>query len=99
MKLTYLSVLMLAGFTQSANATGLHTCDSGAREHWKSADALAQKLGDGGWQVRKIKVDGGCYEVYGTTPEGQRGEAYFHPQTLELEIIARRGKVLYRNSD
>jgi sulfoxide reductase heme-binding subunit YedZ len=33
--------------------------------------------------VRRIKVDGGCYEVYGQNDKGQRVEAYFHPVTLE----------------
>jgi hypothetical protein len=32
--------------------------------------------------VRKSKVDGGCYEVYGTDPQGNRVEAYFHPGQL-----------------
>ena len=39
---------------------------------------------------------GGCYEVYGTTPEGDRVEAYFHPVTLEKLYVARRGEVLFR---
>ncbi len=79
-----------------ANATGLHTCDSGDTSQWQTKEHLKQKLLDEGWKVRKIKEDGGCYEVYATTPDGQRGEAYFHPVTLELEIIARRGQVIFR---
>lgn len=81
---------------QFARATGLHTCDSGDKANWQSIDALQKKLIDEGWKVRKIKEDGGCYEVYATTPEGERGEAYFHPETLELEIIARRGKIIFQ---
>jgi sulfoxide reductase heme-binding subunit YedZ len=33
--------------------------------------------------VRRIKVDGGCYEVYALNDKGQRVEAYFHPVTFE----------------
>jgi len=33
--------------------------------------------------MRRIKVDGGCYEVYALNDKGERVEAYFHPQTLE----------------
>ncbi len=98
-KITFLSALFIAVSHQSVGATGLHTCDSGDEAGWQSKDALQQKLTEEGWKVRKIKEDGGCYEVYATTPEGQRGEAYFHPETFELEIIARRGKVLYRKED
>jgi hypothetical protein len=57
---------------------------------------LQQTLKTQGWKVRKSKVDGGCYEVYGTTPEGDRVEAYFHPVTLEKLLVSRRGKVLFK---
>ena len=57
---------------------------------------LTEKLVKEGWTVRKAKVDGGCYEVYGATPEGVRVEAYFHPVTLEKLYVAKRGQVLFR---
>ena len=37
-----------------------------------SARPLVEHLTRQGWQVRRTKVDGGCYEVYGTTPQGDR---------------------------
>lgn len=36
-----------------------------------------------GWEVRNIKVDGRCYEVYALDEKRERVEAYFHPVTLE----------------
>ena len=39
-------------------------------------------LKDKGWTVRRIKEDGGCWEVYGLDEKGKRMEAYFHPVTL-----------------
>lgn len=63
-------------------ATGLATCDSGPRENWQPQDKLAAMLKDKGWQVRRIKEDGGCYEVYALDEKGQRMESYFHPRTL-----------------
>jgi hypothetical protein len=65
-----------------AHATGLATCDSGAQESWQPQEKLAAALKEKGWQVRRIKVDGGCYEVYALDEKGQRVEAYFHPRTL-----------------
>lgn len=82
--------------TSPASATGAIKCQAGPQSGWKSQDALKAKLIKEGWQVRKSKVDGGCYEVYGTTPEGDRVEAYFHPVTLEKLYVARRGEVLFR---
>ncbi|HKU14185.1 MAG TPA: PepSY domain-containing protein [Steroidobacteraceae bacterium] len=65
-----------------AFATGLATCDSGPQESWQPQATLEKQLKDKGWQVRKIKVDGGCYEVYALNEKGERVEAYFHPKTL-----------------
>ena len=66
----------------SASATGLATCDSGPRSGWQASEVLEKKLTEGGWKVRRIKEDGGCYEVYALDDKGQRVEAYFHPVTL-----------------
>ncbi|HEX2828511.1 MAG TPA: PepSY domain-containing protein [Burkholderiales bacterium] len=65
-----------------AFATGLATCDSGPREGWQPQGKLEKQLVAQKWQVRRIKVDGGCYEVYGINDKGERVEAYFHPVTL-----------------
>ncbi|MEM7300161.1 MAG: PepSY domain-containing protein [Pseudomonadota bacterium] len=83
----------------TANATGLYSCDSGDRSEWKSKDHLINKVKSEGWSVRRVKEDGGCYELYGTNPEGQRVEAYFHPVTLEKHLVARRGQILFRKED
>jgi len=99
MKALFITLFITSLFFQSANATGLHRCDSGERSSWQSQESLKDKLLADGWKVRKIKEDGGCYEVYGTSPEGKRGEAYFHPQTFELELIARRGQILFRKGE
>ncbi len=86
-------------FAVSASATGLYSCDSGDKSDWKSMQDLEAKMEAEGWTVRRIKEDGGCYEAYGTTPEGQRVEAYFHPVTLEKHLVARRGQILFRKEN
>jgi len=65
-----------------AQATGLASCDSGPRERWQPQEKLAAMLKEKGWTVRRIKEDGGCYEVYALDDKGQRVESYFHPLTL-----------------
>ena len=65
-----------------AHATGLATCDSGPKTGWQPQETLEKKLVDDKWKVRRIKVDGGCYEVYAINDKGERVEAYFHPVTL-----------------
>ena len=66
----------------AAHATGLATCDSGPKSGWQPQAKLEQSLKDKGWTVRKIKEDGGCYEVYALDDKGQKVEVYFHPVTL-----------------
>lgn len=65
-----------------ASATGLATCDSGPQESWQPQAALEKQLTEQGWKVNRIKIDGGCYEVYAIDDKGERVEAYFHPKTL-----------------
>ncbi len=75
---------LLAGFMWSgaAGATGLATCDSGPKTGWQPVEKLEQQLKEKGFTVRRIKEDGGCYEVYALNEKGERGEFYFHPVTL-----------------
>ena len=86
------TVLVIAAITatpmQMAGATGLATCDSGSPDTWQSREKLTAMLKEKGWEVRKIKVDGGCYEVYALDEKHERVEAYFHPVTLERIPIA-----------
>jgi hypothetical protein len=79
-----------------ALATGKMTCNAGPQSKWKSQKALQASLAKQGWKVSKSKVDGGCYEVYGTDPQGNRVEAYFHPVSFEKLLVSRRGEVLFR---
>ena len=97
LRLTAAAALAAAGlaFAAPASATGKMTCNA-PQAKWKSIPALEAQLKKQGWQVRKSKVDGGCYEVYGTDPKGNRVEAYFHPVTFEKLLVSRRGQVLFR---
>ena len=89
------AALSIALVASPAAATGKMSCDA-PQKQWKSMAKLQADLVKQGWQVRKAKVDGGCYEVYGTDPQGNRVEAYFHPVSFKKLLVSRRGKVLYR---
>ncbi len=77
-----LVAVVLVAFSAPAAATGLASCDSGNRDSWQPQEKLEAQLKEKGWQVRRIKVDGGCYEVYALNEKGERVEAYFHPRTF-----------------
>jgi hypothetical protein len=92
-----LGSLLAFSLAAPAGATGLMECEGADPEQWQSKEALQAKLEAEGWtKVKKIKVDGGCYEAYATTPEGDKVEAYFHPVTLEKLLVARRGIILFK---
>ena len=80
MKAFMFVALSLAAF--AAGATGVATCESGPKESWQPQEKLTAALKEKGWEVRRIKVDGNCYEVYGMNEKGERVEAYFHPRTF-----------------
>jgi len=67
----------------AVQAHGLATCDAGPEEKWQPKEKLERQLTDKGWKIRRVKVDGGCYEVYAVTAKGDKIEAYFHPLTLQ----------------
>jgi len=72
-------------------ATGLATCESGPQSGWQSQDALSKQLMKAGWrEVRRMKVDGNCYEVYGINENGRQAEAYYHPVTLQHIMTTQR---------
>jgi hypothetical protein len=84
MRNSLIAVCLAAAILGSGPAfsTGLATCDSGPQETWQPQEKLQKMLTEKGWQVRRIKIDGGCYEVYALNEKGERVEAYFHPKTL-----------------
>ena len=94
--ITSAALFATAGLSSPALATGKMTCEAGPQSGWKTQAELKANLIKKGWTVKKSKIDGGCYEVYGTTPEGDRVEAHFHPVSLEKLLVLRRGKELYR---
>ena len=52
--------------------------------NWKSRDAVHAMASERGWTLKRIKIDDGCYEIYGTDQEGRRFEAKIDPVTLDV---------------
>ena len=85
-----LLITALLCLTSQAWATGLASCDSGPKSGWQSQEKLEKMLVEqNGWKIRRIKDDGGCYEVYAFDKAGERVNAYYHPLTLALVPTSR----------
>ncbi|MCG2592593.1 PepSY domain-containing protein [Ramlibacter sp. XY19] len=79
--LTAIAALTLGA---SAFAHGEFKCDVPKAE-WKPQMELKAKLETDGWKkVRQVKVENGCYEVYGFDEKNERAEKFYNPKTFEL---------------
>ena len=51
---------------------------------WQPREAVAQFAIAQGWEVRRIKIDDGCYEIDGRDATGRAIEVKLHPGTLQI---------------
>ena len=86
MSATSVCARMLVGsaiiLTFPAMAWGKEIC-SVPKSQWQSQSTLVKKLEGQGWKIRNMKIDSGCYEVYGTDGNGKSRETHFNPTTLQ----------------
>jgi len=76
--------LLLLAATVSTSALASAQCVKHPKDQWMpEADAKA-RLQAQGYVIKKFKVDGQCYEIYGTNKEGKKVEIYFDTKTLEV---------------
>jgi hypothetical protein len=52
-------------------------CKSHPKEEWIKEETFKKKLLDDGYKIKKFKIDGNCYEIYGTDKDGKKVEIYF----------------------
>lgn len=82
-----LATLVLAVAALPAVASS--DCDAPAAR-WQSREAVRQMAAQQGWQVERLKIDDGCYEIRGTDAQGQRFKAKLDPGTLQVLKIKSR---------
>ena len=77
--------LALAAFgVAPAVAAGFKNCTKVAKASWKPASEAEAAAKAAGYEVRKSKVEGSCYEVYGVK-EGKLFELFYSPEDLSLK--------------
>lgn len=75
-----LSALLLAPSLALAGAK----CEAHPKSEWMSDGDAKAKLEAEGYKIKKFKVDGHCYEIYGHNKEGKKVEIYFDTKTLAV---------------
>lgn len=58
-------------------------CDA-PLNRWQSRDAVRQMAEAQGWQIQRLKIDDGCYEVRVTDAQGRTFKARIDPETLKV---------------
>lgn len=84
MKRHLLTTLLALAASGTAFAQHAEKCDPIPKEQWKPKAELERKLKNEGWTVSRVKIENGCYEVYGKNAAGKKMETFFHPKTLEI---------------
>jgi hypothetical protein len=79
-----LALLAVVGGVGMASAEEGHKCGNAAEGQWMSKDAVKAKFAVDGTDVRKVKVEDGCYEVYAVTKDGKKTEQVVNPVTGEV---------------
>jgi hypothetical protein len=72
------------GMGSSAMADGFKTCTKLDKASWKPASDAEAKAKEAGYEVRRSKIEGTCYEVYGVKG-GKLYELFYSPEDLSLK--------------
>ena len=79
---------MIAG---TAMADSFDKCTDAPKEQWKTQKEVEDVATGAGYDVRKSKVKGTCYEVYGVGKDGTLMELFYNPVTAELMYTEKKG--------
>jgi hypothetical protein len=72
-------------FTGSAAlADGYKNCTKISKASWKPASDAEAAAKAAGYEVRRTKIEGSCYEVYGVK-DGKLYELFYSPEDLSLK--------------
>lgn len=67
-------------------------CDAPV-DSWQSREAVRQLAVRQGWQIQRMKIDDGCYELRGTDAQGRSFKAKIDPATLKVLKMKPEGHV------
>ncbi len=86
MKALTLASTVLAGLVFSSAVLARNDCTDPVAD-WQPRETLRLQLEQQGWQVQRIRVDDGCYEVRGTDKIGNAFKAKYAPASLRIRNL------------
>ena len=58
-------------------------CDA-PLDRWQTREAVREMAAAQGWQIQRLKIDDGCYEIRATDAQGRPFKAKLDPETLKV---------------
>lgn len=86
MKKPLLIATLLAATLMAGSSFADDDCQDPVAD-WQPRENLRQMLETEGWEIRRIKVDDGCYEVKGYDQHGNEVKAEYYPASLRLRKL------------
>lgn len=86
MKKTLLTATFLAATLMAGSSFADDDCQDPVAD-WQPRENLRQMLEAEGWEIQRIKVDDGCYEVKAYDQQGNQVKAEYYPASLRLRKL------------
>lgn len=68
-------------------------------DRWQSREAVRQMATREGWQIQRLKIDDGCYEIRGIDAQGRTFKAKIDPETLKVLKMKQEDRERARERD
>jgi hypothetical protein len=81
--LTIASAILLSLAATAASAEETEDCTDVSQANWLSEEAATAKAAGLGYDIRDLKVEGSCYEIYAIRND-ERVEVVMNPATGEI---------------
>ena len=78
------NTLFVAALLTSGSALAGADCPKYPKNEWLPEADAKMKIEAQGYTISKFKIDGHCYEIYGTNKDGKKVEVYFDAKTLAI---------------
>lgn len=76
------ALLVMAGMSVASSVCNVD------KESWMSEPDFKQALKRQGYLVKTVRINNGCYEMYGLDPLGRRIQKHFDPATAKPVSIS-----------
>ncbi|MBO6506906.1 MAG: PepSY domain-containing protein [Roseibium sp.] len=83
-------------FTFPSPGADGYQCAVSEPSSWIAPSAIVEQLTGDGWDVLRIRRDGGCWKIIGKTPNGKRAKVHLDPVSGDVEQVMQYGTVVFQ---